>query len=83
MSTITVIVEPDAAGVLHLQLPSDAPRGKLKVTATLESAGVDWPARRGVALEALERLAARGGIRSIPDPAAWQRADRVLPGRQA
>lgn len=86
MSTITAIVEPDAAGVLHLQLPSDAPRGKLKVTATLESAGVDWPARRGVALKALERLAARGGIRSIPDPAAWQRgqrADRVLPGRQA
>ena len=33
---------------------------------------------------ALERIAARGGIQSIPDPAAWQREmreDRPLPGR--
>jgi len=85
MSTITAILEADADGTLHLPLPSDAPRGKLKVTATLESAGVDWPARREAALAALQRLATRGGIRSIPDPVAWQREqrqDRVLPGRE-
>ena len=34
--------------------------------------------------EALERLAALGGVAAIPDPAAWQREtreDRPLPGR--
>ena len=39
--------------------------------------------RRRVA--ALERIAARGGIKSIPDPIAWQREmreDRPLPGRE-
>lgn len=33
---------------------------------------------------ALQRIADRGGIQSIPDPAAWQRemrVDRSLPGR--
>ena len=85
MSTITAILEPDADGTLHLPLPADAPRGKLKVTATLESAAVDWPERRERALAALRRLAARGGIRSIPDPVTWQREqrkDRPLPGRE-
>jgi len=36
MSTITAILEPDADGTLHLPLPPDAPRGKVKVTATVE-----------------------------------------------
>ncbi len=39
--------------------------------------------RRRIA--ALERIAARGGIQSIPDPIAWQREmreDRPLPGRE-
>ena len=39
--------------------------------------------RRRVA--ALERIAARGGIKSIPDPVSWQREmreDRPLPGRE-
>jgi len=34
--------------------------------------------------DALEKIAARGGIRSIPDAAAWQREirnDRPLPDR--
>ena len=37
MSTITAILEPDADGTLHLPLPADAPRGKMKVTATVEA----------------------------------------------
>ena len=40
--------------------------------------------RRRQALAALEEIASRGGIRSIPDPMAWQREtrkDRPLPGR--
>jgi hypothetical protein len=38
-----------------------------------------------LAVEALEKLAAMGGIKSIPDPVAWQREirkDRPLPGRE-
>jgi hypothetical protein len=38
--------------------------------------------RRNQMLSALERIAARGGIESIPDPVAWQReirTDRDLP----
>ena len=37
------------------------------------------------AVEILKRIADRGGIRSIPDPVAWQREirkDRPLPGRE-
>ena len=89
MSTITAILERDADGTLHLPLPADAPRGKLKVTATLESISADDAAARQAswqkAMDALRRLAARGGIRSIPDPVAWQREmrkDRPLPGRE-
>lgn len=89
MSTITAILEPDADGTLHLPLPTDAPRGKLKVTATLESVRTEDAAARQArwqrAMDALRRIAARGGIRSIPDPVAWQREqrkDRPLPGRE-
>lgn len=41
--------------------------------------------RRRKMVAALERLARNGGIKSIPDPAAWQREirqDRPLPGRE-
>ena len=92
MSTITAILEADADGTLHLPLPPELRRSRVKVTATLEATPgnvsgetADWPARRERALAALERLAARGGIRSIPDPVAWQREqrkDRPLPGRE-
>ncbi len=37
------------------------------------------------AAAALERMAAMGGVTSIPDPVAWQREtrkDRPLPGRE-
>ena len=36
------------------------------------------------AVAALERIASRGGVKSIPDPVKWQREirkDRRLPGR--
>lgn len=38
------------------------------------------------ALAALERIASRGGIAGMDDPAAWQReqrVDRSLPGRES
>ena len=40
--------------------------------------------RHQIRMKAIEDLAALGGIKSIPDPVAWQREmrkDRPLPGR--
>lgn len=42
--------------------------------------------QRAEALAALDRIASRGGIAGIDDPAAWQReqrVDRPLPGRES
>jgi hypothetical protein len=47
--------------------------------------GVAGEAARLEAQGALERMAARGGISDISDPAGWQREirnDRPLPGRE-
>jgi hypothetical protein len=92
MSTITAILEPNPDGTVHLPLPVELRGSKVKVTATLEASSpestaavADWPARREAALVALNRIRKRGGIQSIPDPAAWQeetRKDRALPGRE-
>ncbi|MBP9664853.1 MAG: hypothetical protein KBD94_09535 [Pyrinomonadaceae bacterium] len=69
---------------------SDAPteladRGEIRVEMTLISARNDLPRSDGKKMaEALARIAARGGVKSIPDPVAWQREirkDRPLPGR--
>ena len=94
MSTITAILEPDADGTLHLPLPPDAPRGKVKVTATVEPVPARETAVReaapegtaaGTPLDALKELRKLGGLRHvIPDPVAWQREqrrERPLPGR--
>ena len=46
------------------------------------SGGAEW----GNLAAILERIAARGGVASIPDPLAWereQRQDRHLPGRES
>lgn len=84
MSTITAILEPDADGTLHLPLPAELRRSKVKVTATMEAApGTERPTREA-ALAALRRLRASGTFKEITDPVAWQREirqDRPLPGR--
>jgi hypothetical protein len=84
MSTITAILEADADGTLHLPLPPDAPRGRVKVIASVEALPVETPTSRGTPLEALKELRKRGGLRHlIPDPLAWQRKqrrERWLPG---
>ncbi len=92
MRTITAILEADADGTLHLPLPPELRRGKVRVTASVEPA--DAPRTAPVAtpdmvqrrLEALEALRAAGGLHDvIPDPVAWQREqrkDRPLPGRE-
>ena len=87
MSTITAILEADPDGTLHLPVPQNLRRGKVKVVATLESesAPTSRPTRETV-LAALKRLRDRGTFREISDPVAWQREirkDRPLPGREA
>ncbi|MBV9108963.1 MAG: hypothetical protein JO306_06130 [Gemmatimonadetes bacterium] len=57
---------------------------EVKVIVREEEDAAEAAARRRRALAALEELAARGGIKSIPDPAEWHRqnrTDRPLPGR--
>jgi hypothetical protein len=67
--------------------PRPPDKSKVRVHVTLLDQVVtdeDEAARGRRRAEALERLAARGGVASIPDPDAWQREmreDRPLPGR--
>ncbi len=89
MSTITAILEADADGTLHLPVPLNLRRGKVKVVATLqpeqETATQGAEAKHGTPLEALKELRRLGGLQHIiPDPVAWQREqrkERPLPGR--
>ncbi len=85
MSTITAILEADADGTLHLPLPADLRKSKVKVTATIQA--VRNPGERPTkeaALAALRKLRELGTFKEITDPVAWQceiRKDRPLPGR--
>ncbi|MHB8519144.1 MAG: hypothetical protein ACYDH9_00170 [Limisphaerales bacterium] len=89
MSTITAVLEADADGTLHLPVPQNLRRGKVKVIATLyaeqETDRQSAEAKPGTPLEALKELRKLGGLRHvIPDPVAWQREqrkERPLPGR--
>lgn len=63
--------------------------GTTDVLVTIMSSGQpahdDKAEMRRRRVEALERIAERGGIKSMPDPVAWQREmreDRPLPGRE-
>ncbi len=88
VSTITAILEPHADGSLHLPVPAEMRRGKVKVIATLipvPGSTEQEAGQRVKTLDSLRRIAARGGIKNIPDPARWQREirqDRPLPGRE-
>lgn len=85
MSTITAILEADADGTLHLPVPQNLRRGKVKVVATLESEP-ETTARptQEATLAALRQLQNLGTFKAITNPVAWQREirkDRPLPGR--
>ena len=86
MSTITAILEPHADGTLHLPLPANLRRGRVRVVANLtvdDDSSVTTPEE--TPLQALKELRKLGGLRHvIPDPVAWQkeqRQERQLPGR--
>ena len=85
VSTITAILEADADGTLHLPVPQNLRRGKVKVIATLETEPqtTNCPTRE-MALAALRQLREMGTFKNITDPVAWQREirkDSPLPGR--
>ena len=85
MSTITAILEADADGTLHLPLPVDLRKSKLRVTATIQAVreSNERPTKED-ALAALRKLRELGTFKEIADPVAWQREirqDRPLPGR--
>lgn len=86
MSTITAILEPDSDGTLHLPLPLELRRGKVRVEAKLEPApGETSEAVRQERLASImEQIRARNPFSVIKDPVAWQREmreDVKLPGR--
>jgi hypothetical protein len=71
-----------------IDTPPD-PEGPTPVSITLHipqpQSDEERRAQRQLAVDALNELAAAGGIASIPDPAAWEREirqDRPLPGRE-
>ena len=92
MSTITVILEAQADGTLHLPLPAELRTGKVEVTATLRPAPESGDATESTSPPAVPRatpemvkrrseafaaLRAMGGLYDvIPDPSAWQREIR-------
>jgi hypothetical protein len=84
VSTIIAILEAHADGSIHLPVPVEMRRGKVKVTATLIPVSGETEQEVNP-LDSLRRIAARGGIKNIPDPARWQREirqDRPLPDRE-
>jgi hypothetical protein len=86
MKTISAILEADADGTLHLPLPVELRKSKLKVTATVQDVRneTERPTQEE-ALGALRKLRELGTFKGITDPVAWQREirqDRPLPGRE-
>ena len=91
MSTVTVILEPDADGTVHLPVPPELRHGKLRVVASLQAIAEiskpdlaiiraslkATPEMMAKRKAALESLRAAGGLRDfISDPSAWQREIR-------
>lgn len=64
MSALSAILEPDASGTLHLRLPLNLFKGKVRVVATsLEDEDTLLkPEDEAVALAALEQLRQRAGL---------------------
>jgi hypothetical protein len=86
MSTITAVLDADPDGTLHLPLPLELRKSKVKVVATLEAAQEKFTRptleEAQTALQTLQKL---GTFKAIKDPMKWQREirkDRPLPGRE-
>ena len=81
MSTVTVILEPDADGTLHLSLPKSLCRGKVRVVATPledEQDNVPLSSFEDAALSsAMEQLRASAGLRRRELPPVEQERRRL------
>lgn len=97
MSTLTIVLEPDADGTVHVPVPEELRHEKVRVVVSLESAKEATPGRKlpfppatpemiEKRMAAFQALRALGGLKHvIPDPVEWQREirkDRPLPGRE-
>ncbi len=81
-STYRAVVDGDHIRWIDPPPPTE---GEVEVRVTVVESETNRAARRKAVRDALEGLAARGGITGIEDPSAWQRevrSDRVLPGRE-
>lgn len=85
MCTITAILEADEDGTLHLPVPPELRKTKVRVTATLKAAAPTQPAEDRTPLRALKELRKLGAFKEMDDPIDWQRPqrrDHSLPGRE-
>jgi hypothetical protein len=86
MNTITAVLDADPDGTLHLPLPEELRKSKVKVVATLEAArGKRECPTIEEAQAALRTLRKLGTFKAINDPMKWQRdirKDRPLPSRE-
>jgi hypothetical protein len=76
MTTNRQQVKVKAGRKLHLdlELPPDWPQGEVEIQVSVV------PSKKtpngATFVEAVKRLQAKGGVKSIPDPVAWQREER-------
>jgi hypothetical protein len=85
MTTLTAQAEITADHRLTIDVPvsADLPAGRIEVTVALAQPAAAPTGNNRKAVAILRELAARGRV-LVPDPVAWQRAerdDRPLPGR--
>ena len=82
MSALSAILEPDASGTLHLRLPLNLFKGKVRVVATsLEDEGTALkPEDEAATLAALEQVRQRAGLqrRQLPPEEQERRKQAAL-----
>jgi hypothetical protein len=82
MSALSAILEPDASGTLHLRLPLNLFKGKVRVVATsLEDEGTALkPEDEAATLAALEQVRQRAGLqrRKLPPEEQERRKQAAL-----
>ena len=76
MISITAILEPDETGTVHLRLPEESLRGKIKVRVVATPLDSDEEEDEALRQKALSEITAkiheRNPFRDLTDPVAWQ-----------
>ncbi len=88
MNTISITLQADDDGTLHLPLPPEMQHGTFRVTVTLEplanEAAEFEASRRNNLVQSTAAIRASNLFAAVADPVTWQReirADRLLPGQ--